>query len=221
MLAPSSARGESWIVFPIFSEHPPPRDPTLLRMSIDLARVISENVSGDVRLAKREERQESCPLRCPDEIASMLSADHVIAMHLKDSQDQLAVILYEPSREPQVRRISCTYGDGAVSCDAKELSEVIKGWRHDGQLDQKAVHAAYAGLATELLACGEQDKGVEASVLFRVRPDGRVTDVRIDPVSVQDRKPYDCMARVMESLRVPPFSAKKPIAFRLPLPKGK
>jgi hypothetical protein len=221
LLTPSAAHAETWVVFPIFAEHPPPRDPTLLRLSIELAKVIRENVTGDVRLAKREERDVSCPLECPGEIASMLTVDHVIAMHLKDTQDQLAVILYEPSRAPSIRRIDCTYRDGAVSCDSKRLAEVVQGWKHSPALDHKAVHAAFDALGKELDACGERPRGVDASVRFRVRPDGRVTDVRIDPQEVQDRKPFDCIARVVESLRVPPFEGPKPVAFRLPLAKGK
>jgi hypothetical protein len=221
LLLPTAARAESWIVFPIFAEVPPPRDPTLMRMSRELLKVIRENVSGEVRLAKRDERQDSCPIGCPEEIASMLSVDHVVAMHLKETQDQLAVILYEPSREPEIRKVTCNYANGAVSCDSKALAEVMKGWKRGATLEEKAVHEAFEKLESRMIACGPQEKGVSASARFRVRPDGRVTDVRIDPIEVQDRKPYDCMARVLESLRVPPFTAQKPVAFQLPLPGGK
>jgi hypothetical protein len=221
LLSTNNAYAEGWVVFPIFAEQPPPMDPTLLRLSVELAKVISDQVGGDVRLAKREEREEHCPLECPAEIASMMTVDHVIAMHLKESQDQLAVILFEPSRAPEIRKIACTYQNGVVRCDAKQLAEVIKSWKHEAPLDEKAVHTAFGLLAGEMAACGPQEKGIDASVRFRIRPDGRATDVRIDPVEVQDRKPYDCIARVVESLRVPPFPGKKAISFRLSVPKTK
>lgn len=220
LLLPNVAHAETWIVFPVFAEHPPPRDPTLLRMSTELAQTISAQVSGSVRLAKREERELSCPTECPGEIASMLSVEHVVSMHLAPKFDQLAVILFEPRRPPLVRKITCAYENGAVSCDAKALGEVFEKQQEERPLDEKAVHAAFARLKKELLRCGDQRADVRASARFRVRPDGRVTDVRIDPPEVENQKPYDCMARIVESLRVPPFSGVRPAAFRLPLPKG-
>ncbi len=209
------------MVFPVVSDHPPPGDPTLLRLSVEMARTVSQNVSGEVRMAKREERDSACPLECPKEIASMLSVDHVVAMQLADTYDALAVILFERARAPEVRKIACTYGNGAVTCDAEQLAAVFKHENQDPPLDEKAVTTAFEGLKEALARCGDQTPGVNASVRFRVRPDGRVLDVRIEPQEVQDRPPYDCVARVVESLRVPPFSGDKPIAFHLPLPKGK
>src|SRR5688572_30251236 len=116
----------------------------MLRLSVDLAKVITESVTGEVRLATREERQDSCPIECPPEIPSMLSADHVITMHLKESYDQLAIVIFEPARAPEIRKIACTYADGTVSCDQKELAEKLKDKKQDPPLDQKSIEAAFA-----------------------------------------------------------------------------
>jgi hypothetical protein len=209
---------QTWVVFPAFSEHPPPNDPTMMRLTKEVRKVMRSTVDGKVRLAKIEER-DSCPGKCPSEIASMLSVEHVVSLHLSDGYDQLAILVHEPSHAPAIRKVACTYGNGLVSCDDKQVAEAFGKKR--GGLDDKAVKKAFESLRPKLLECGFQEPGIEASVRFRVRPDGRATDVRIDPERVQNQKPYDCMARVVESLRVPPFEGEKPVAFQLAIPKPK
>jgi hypothetical protein len=209
---------ETWVVMPVVARNPPPRDPTMLRMSVDLAKAITGAVSGPVRLAKREERDSVCASGCPPEIASILEADHVVELVLDDGMDALLVRVFDRDRGTSKSKVPCTYGGGVVECDAGALAQSFAR-KDDAELDPKTVEDAFAKLGDRLRACGPPLPKIEATVRFRARPDGRVTDVRVSPTKVQTKKPYACMARVVESLRVPPFAGSKPVAFQLALPK--
>jgi hypothetical protein len=52
-------------------------------------------------------------------------------------------------------------------------------------------------------------------VRFRVTPEGKVTEVRIEPRGFDDVPAFGCMARAVEGLR---FSAGAAEPFRFPLP---
>lgn len=221
LAVPGAAGAETWLVYPVRAEHPPPRDPTMLRMSVELARSISEVVTGHVRLAKRDERDQACPLSCPPEVAAIQEVDHVVELVLGDAMDELVVRVFRRRGDVLEGKVPCEYGGGAVACDAKRLQKMLGSQKGDAPLDAEAVKSGFAALRPKLLECGEPKPKVRAKVRFRVRPDGRVTDVRISPKKVQFDEPYACMARVVESLRVVPFAGERPVAFSMPLPKAR
>lgn len=193
----------------------------MLRMSVELARSVSKAVSGHVRLAKREERDRACPLSCPPEVATIEDVDHAVELILGETMDELLVRLFNRRGEVLEGKVPCEYGGGAVSCDAERLKKMLASREKEAPLDKGAVESAFAALRPKLVGCGDPKAGVRAKVRFRVRPDGRVTDVRVWPKRVQSAEPYACMARVVESLRVVPFAGERPVAFSMPLPRAK
>lgn len=188
----------------------------MLRLSIELGKAIKAHVDGSVRVASREERMDACPLECSDGIANVLDVDHVVDLELAKDYRSVAITVFHAKSDPSEGSISCAYADGRVSCATKELVSLFTKRDALPPLDTAALEAAFRALAPRMLRCGA---GLEPAIAtFRVTQEGRVTDVRVEPRTIQRKKPYPCMARVVESLRVGPFSADKPVSYRMPLP---
>lgn len=222
-----------WAVLPVRASDPPPGDPTLLRLTRSLASAIHEQTDADVRVVSRDERDERCPDEqgvCPREIASMLDAERVVSFALANSYGSIAVRIYHADagleREAE---LSCEWEEGNVSCDSDGLKKLLVPGAQPGALDPAAVEAALRRASSRIEGCrsakasaeddpaGDATLDSEAFVSFRVRPDGRVIDVRIDPRDLAGTPMFRCVARVVEALELDPFSGAKPVAFRFPV----
>lgn len=215
---------QSWVVMPVRAERPPPQDPTLLRLSVPLAKTLAAAVSGEVRLAKREERDDHClddGWRCPAEIAAMLKVSRVVSLQLDEDYGSLRVLVYAGRRGVVAQTdLDCTWEAGVLSCDAEGLAAFMRtlGPR---ALGPQEVFDAFVGLQGELHSCAGRGRTYpKVQVNFQVAPSGRAHQVRIEPRSRQRSKVYRCMAQVVEGLEVAPFSGADAGPFTFSLPSG-
>jgi hypothetical protein len=223
LLAPSPARAAlSWVIMPVHAAHPPPQDPTLLRLSVPLARAFEAKVEGEVRLAAREERDERCRdegWRCPREIAELLGVDRVVFLRLDDAQESLQVSVYA-GRQGVVARteLECAWEGGRLTCDAEAMGIFAAGLG-PRTLDPKEVDVAFEALAPALARCAQKGRTQpDAKVVFQVGPKGGAQHVRVEPRGLQRKKAYACMARAVEGLQVAPFHGAPAGPFERPLP---
>ena len=225
-LAASTARAEPprWIVLPVYAANPPPQDPTLLRLSRAVGVAVAAAADAEVRVVSRELREEHCRdagHRCPDAIARILGADRVIALVLTDDFGALEARVHEPPDRTFDVRVECEWR-GGPKCDLEELAEATSR-RRRAPYDPAAVEAAWAQLRPRIDRCfsgAGVEPSAEAQLTFRLREDGRPIEVRVDPKRLQRRRAYGCAARVVESLRVPPFVAPRPPFVRKPIAGG-
>jgi hypothetical protein len=213
--SPPQAQRSPYIVLPIHSERPPPTDPTLLRTTKIIAEAIYAVVDAGVRVASRGVRDEHCPSedgQCPEHIADLLGAERVISMALTSDYKALRIRVYRGARGVERQgSIPCRWEEGAVECDTGRLAAVLKGQGPPPPLDHVAVQKAFERLGPSFVRCKKDNaasktpEGDPPSVSFRVRADGRVSDVRISPDELSDDAAYACIARMVESLRLPPF----------------
>lgn len=224
LLAPSlasAAEPPSWVLMPARAEHPPPQDPTLLRLTRPLAKAFAGAVPGPVRVAKRDERDERCRddgWRCPDEIAALMGVDRVVSLQLDEALGALTVYVYGGRGLVAKEEVECALVDGRLACDAEALAR-FAATLAPRTLQPQAVFEAYEALTPKLRRClrhGRAAKGVQVS--FRVAPSGRAHSARIEPRRLQRKKTYACMSRVLEGLEVAPFSGPDagPFTFALP-----
>lgn len=226
-LAAAPASGEaparlSWLVLPARAAHPPPQDPTLLRLSKPVAEAFAELVSGPVRLGARGLRDARCRddgWRCPDEIAALLGVDRVVSMQLDDDYGALTLYVFA-ERRGVVAKVSlpCAWDAGRLSCRTEGLAKLAHELEPRG-LEPAVVFAAYEALEPKLRAClGPEGAEAEARVRLSVAPSGRAHSVRIEPRRLQRRERYACVARALEGLEVPPFAGADagPFTFALP-----
>lgn len=231
MITASVARAEErpdWVVFPVRGERPPPSDPSLLRLSRDLAAALQEALGGQVRLASRERRDELCPgrttLECADRVHEAAGGERVLVLRLSDDLERVDARVYPaPKGARRELRLPCRWREGQVTCDLEPLLRAIDR-EAPPPLDELAVMTAFEALRPELEACLRAGKATlpegagPPMVTFRLQPDGRPRDVRIEPRTLQRKKPYGCMARLLESTTFSAFAGDDPVPFRLLLP---
>jgi hypothetical protein len=211
----------AWLVFPAQAAKPPPRDPTMLRLSTAIGEAIQKIVKEDVRVTSRDVRDEHCPQedgRCAAHVADQAGADRVVSLVLSPAYDKLEVRIYR--RKMGVEKegtIPCAWNEGDVACDTKKLAAILARDSLPPPVDAEAVKKAFDALAPKLARCHKGQIVPGAAASFRVRQDGHVIDVRIQPDELHDDPAYQCVARTIESLRVKPFTGEKPEQFRFSL----
>lgn len=221
LVALSFALVSAWVVLPVHSTNPPPQDPTLLRLSQSIAHAVHDAVGEDVRMASREERDERCPQEdgsCPNELAALLGVDRAVVLVLdaKFASLQLRVFHGRIGVERE-GTIPCRWANGAVACEVDKIAPIFAGESGPNPLKEGEVEAAFNALRPRLDKCRANEAAPpEAWVSFKVRPDGRVYDVRIDPRELLEHKGFECIATTMESMSVRRFSgAPQPFRFSL------
>lgn len=127
---PADPTAGEWVVMPVRAETPPPRDPTLLRLSAPVAKTIADALPSPVRLVKRDTRDAQCAddgWRCPDEIAAMMSVARVVSLHLDDDHARLKVMVYA-GRHGVVAEtvVKCGSRAGRVRCDRDAIATFIR-----------------------------------------------------------------------------------------------
>jgi hypothetical protein len=231
----SAASGEAekaaTVVFPVYAPNPPPQDPTLLRLTRALAESLHESLDGRMRVASREERDERCPAQdgtCPNDVAVMANAERAISLALDKDLSKLTVRVYlGKTGVEREGNATCTWVQGAVECNGEELAAIFEEGAGPKPLAETEVQEAFAALEPRMERCGAS-RTKDAWVSFKVRADGRVYDVRLDPRELAEEKSYNCVATTLESLRMRRFSgAAQPYRFKLfeekakPAPKKK
>lgn len=224
LVAAPAAAAPAWVIMPVHSEHPPPQDPTLLRLSVPLARSFEAKVSGAVRLASREERDDRCRddgWRCPREVAEMMGVDNVVYLKLDDAQESLQVSVFS-GRQGVVAstELPCDWEAGRLSCDEAGMGAFAEGLV-PRTLDPKEVDQAFEALSPALARCARLGATQpDVKVVFTVGERGGARHVRVEPRRLQRKKAYACMARVVEGLKVPPFAGAAAGPFERALPTG-
>lgn len=227
LLLHASADAEvPWLILPIQSEKPPPKDPTLLRLTKTIGEAVHALVDENVRIASREIRDEHCPQedgQCPGHVAEMTGAKRAVSIVLSPDYKTLTLRIFKGTAGLEKEgAIPCAWDKGDVRCEVDKLKPIFEKGEPPPAFDPEAVKAAFEAFRPKLARCKADRKDV--SVSFRVRPDGHVVDVRIQPDELQDDPPYACVARTVESLRLHPFTSDKPEPFRfdlVPTPKPK
>lgn len=131
---PSAATGapptKGWAVLPARGERPPPRDPTLMRLSDALARAIEGAVGAEVVVVDRAMAEEACPGEgdaCPRDVAILVSAARVVSIVLLEDQSAVDLRVYAPrvGLERTVQ-LACQWQEGLLACDTADLAQKLE-----------------------------------------------------------------------------------------------
>jgi hypothetical protein len=249
------ARAETptrWALLPARSDSPPPRDPTLVRLSTEINAALGSAMSKEVILVSRELADDACPspdAKCPRDVAVLLNAERVVSLYLAADYSSLELRLYGSGLE-KTGSIPCRWAQGLVSCEHDKLSKVfaksaVEPAEPEKQKQkQKAAKAekaekakksaqtsatkdnldrAWKKLGPRLERCKSEgwgshtDRPTKVSIQFRIDDRGRAVEVRLDPRGLEDVPAFSCMARAIESIRLPE-GAPSDAPARYPLP---
>jgi hypothetical protein len=117
-----------WAILPVRGEKPPPRDPTLLRLTRDVADALHAAVGAPVRVLSRDLRDEACPAldgRCGRDTALMVGAERALSLKLSESWDQLEVRIYDRRGEGRTGSLPCRWREGLAACDTAGLGALV------------------------------------------------------------------------------------------------
>lgn len=224
LLLPSLAYAEDKVVImPVWGPTAPPQDPTFLRATKELAEVIHGAAGREVQVYSREKRAALCAdngHQCPSEVASMLDVHQVIELSFDEKLEFLWVQIWgRPRGLLREAKVPCTWEDGRPRCALDQVAAVVSG-EALAALDPAAVEQALDALKPQIEACQTQRSAkkkalheVDVTLRFRVTPNGRVREVRVDPRELQTLPAWACVGRVVEALRVPPFRGEQPVPF--------
>jgi hypothetical protein len=216
-----------WVLLPARGEQPPPQDPTLLRLSTVIQEGLQERMSKQVRLVDRDLRDEACPSSdgtCAAHVTDLLHALAVVSLYLTPDQKQLWVRIYSKRGLEREGHLPCRWDQGRVECELEGLGPLVEPKKKAPEVDQKAVDSAFGALKKRLTACKKLGLGDAAkpagpvTALFRLDRDGRATEVRLEPLGLEDTPAYACMARVIESLHLERTQEPTERPYRYPLP---
>lgn len=224
MLVPAVAFAEDVVVImPVWGPSPPPQDPTFLRTTKALAEAIHGAAGREVQVYSRDKRGQVCAdngHQCPNEIATLLDVHQVVELTFDDKLEQLHVQVWgRPRGLLREAKIPCVWEEGRPVCPTEPVAQVVSGDAL-GELDHAAVEQALDGLQPKVQACLGKKKQkkraqheVDVTLRFRVAPNGRIKEVRIDPRELQTLPAWACVGRVVEALRVPPFRGDQAVPF--------
>lgn len=219
------------VIMPVWGPTAPPQDPTFLRATKELAEVIHQAAGREVQVYSRERRATVCAdngHQCPSEVAAMLDVHQVIELSFDDKLEQLWVQVWgRPRGLLREAKVPCTWEEGRPRCALDQVAAVVSGEVLPA-LDAAQVEQALDALKPQLDACQTQRSAkkkaqheVDVTLRFRVTPNGRVREVRVDPRELQTLPAWACVARVVEALRVPPFRGDQPLPFSRVLGRAK
>jgi hypothetical protein len=213
-----------YVVLPVHAVDPPSMDPTLLRLTRKIADGIEAAVKEEVRVASRELRDDRCPSQdgdCPPRVADDLDAERVVSMALAKDFKSVVVRVYRGGAIETQGKLPCKWDEGSVDCDVEKIGPIISKREHEQPataVDRKGVERAFEATKKLFARCPKLETplqpGQEVTASVRLRPDGKVTDVRIDPRELYDAPRYTCIAEILESMRAPSFDGTKPEPFR-------
>ena len=206
----------------------------MLRLTRAVAESLHAAGSGALQVVSRELRDDACPSpdgECPNDVALYVKAERVVSLTLSERRDHLTARLYRRGVGfEKDLTLPCTWASGRIRCDAANLAKLLtaKAARPDADSRQpaKTIEQAMKTLEPTLKRCLR--KGAAAMpkleeppvVLLRIGKGGRVRDVRIKPRALTEVPAYACMARAVESLRLPRGTrpTRRSQKFELPVP---
>jgi hypothetical protein len=140
-----------WAILPARASRPPPRDPSLLRLSAEVESVVREAARGVVALRAPDLRDDACPdlaNQCPRDVATLVRGERVLALALSDDLAKLEVRAFAAGKGPTKRlELPCRWASGLVACELEALRAWIAtedGARADAA---RAAHGAPARAA--------------------------------------------------------------------------
>lgn len=214
-------------MLPVWAESPPPGDPTLLRLTRQLAEPWTDWAPAGVRVVTRARRDEVCKdwgHRCPSDVARVLDADRVLAFELSRKLSRLKVTLYDRSGPQDEAVTDCAWNEGRLACARGPMLDLARRFAVTPR-DAAVVRATFLSKAPLMTACftagsgkPADSSGTPVEVRFVVEPDGRTTDVRIEPAKLQTRPELACVARVAERMRFGLATGPR-TRFRFPVPR--
>lgn len=240
----SEERPTRWVVLPAHAEQPPPRDPTLLRLSKEIGEAVHAAVAKEVVVVSRELRDDACPSiegLCPRDVAAILNAERAISLVLKADYSGLELRVYGSGLEKEAT-LPCRWSEGLVACETAPIRRLMKRARADEPshgatprpppkrserpLEQADVDAAMKKLAPRFERCRKLGWGdattrpASLEIQFRVTEQGKVTEVRLEPRGFDTVPAFSCMARIAESLRFRSGPASpEPYRYKVPTPR--
>lgn len=123
----AAAADTRWAVLPARADVPPPRDPTLMRLSREVGEAIHGVAGKQVVLISRELRDDACPSfdgKCPRDVAAMINAEQVISLVLSEDYGALELRMYGAGPE-RSGSIPCKWSEGLVSCELAALGALF------------------------------------------------------------------------------------------------
>jgi hypothetical protein len=260
-LAAPAWAGTDWAVLPARGAQPPPRDPTLMRLTEALSDALGEALGVRTTVLSKALADDACPGdggECPRDIAVFVAAKRVVSVVLREDHSAVDLRVYAP-KLGQVRTLSlpCRWAEGLVSCTTTRLIDLGPAGDVSGSPvptteastpdkakaktkargatptapasdpAPDAVQRAFAAAAPRLARCKKEGWGAlpaaerptAVSVRFRVGPEGRLRDVRLDPGGLLDVPALACMARIVESIELEPGAVDDSVRTQpLPLP---
>ena len=204
-----AATPSSWLVLPAMGTHPPPSDPTLLRLSQSVAEDFSEMVDGPVRLVSREIRSQICRKgTCPKDTGALLRSDRVLELALSDDASKLEVTVHGRHEPLGQLTVDCATKGRQLVCRTAPLKKLI-GELSIAAYDEKRVEARLDALRPKLRKCfGRKRSLADVRFRFKLEPNGAIRGVTVSPKAVGKSKAGRCAARRLEHERLPEFRGK-------------
>jgi hypothetical protein len=127
-LAAPAWAGTDWAVLPARGAQPPPRDPTLMRLTEALSDALSEALGVRTTVLAKALADDACPGdggECPRDIAVFVAAKRVVSVVLREDHSAVDLRVYAP-KLGQVRTLTlpCRWAEGLVSCTTARLIEL-------------------------------------------------------------------------------------------------
>lgn len=127
-LAAPAWAGTDWAVLPARGAQPPPRDPTLMRLTETLADALGEALGVRTTVLSKALADDACPGdggECPRDVAVFVAAKRVVSVVLREDHSAVDLRVYAP-KLGSVRTLSlpCRWAEGLVSCNTTRLIEL-------------------------------------------------------------------------------------------------
>ncbi len=127
---PQDARAAEldWAIMPARGARPPPRDPTLTRLTDALSEAIGAALGVRPTVIGAALAEDACPGdsgECPRDVAILVGAKRLVTIELREDHGAATLRLYAPKvgRE-RVVTLACKWSEGLVVCDGAGLEKL-------------------------------------------------------------------------------------------------
>lgn len=229
LAGPAAAKPIEWAILPARGDRPPPRDPTLMRLTDAIAAALEVTLDARVRVVAKDLADQACPGdECPRDLAILVSAERAVTIAVKDDQSGVDLRVYgKKTGLEKTIALPCKWSEGLLACAMEGLSAMkapapsvaaapvaspkpVAKPAVPPKQDVDALERALAPIDRSAARCkakgwGELPVGerpAAMAVRFRVDADGTIKDVRLEPSGFSDVPAFACMARAVESTRL-------------------
>lgn len=118
-----------WAVLPARGPRPPPRDPTLMRLTEALSEALGTALAARTTVVSAALADDACPsdtADCPRDVAILVSAQHVVTFWLREDHSAVDVRSYAP-RVGLERSVTlpCKWSEGLIACTTDGLAKLV------------------------------------------------------------------------------------------------